>query len=201
MINITTMIACGVQPTQARTFAQPLADACQRFGITTREQQAAFIAQAMHESINFTHMEESLYYRDPARIVAVWPKRFANAAVAAPLARNPQALANRVYGLRMGNTAPDDGWRYRGRGVFQLTGKANYRAASDALGQDFVASPDLVAQPVAAALTAGWYWDKSGCSEALAAGGIDSVTRAINGGMTGAAERRKNYAACLAAMD
>jgi len=131
----------------------------------------------------------------------VWPKRFANAAVAAPLARNPQALANRVYGLRMGNTAPDDGWRYRGRGVFQLTGKSNYRAASDALGQDFVASPDVVAQPVAAALTAGWYWDKSGCSEALAAGGIDSVTRAINGGMTGAAERRKNYAACLAAMD
>jgi putative chitinase len=200
MITLQSLIACGVQPTQARAFAEHLWSACVRFKINPGTEQAAFIAQGMHESSNFTSMEEGLFYRTPERIRAVWPRRFPTVADAAPFARNPQALANKVYGGRMGNVAAGDGWKFRGRGVFQLTGKDNYRLASDALGLDFVNDPDQVAKPVAASFTAAWFWDKSGCREALQSGGIDATTRVINGGLNGAEDRRKHFAECLAAL-
>lgn len=200
MITVQSLIACGIQPTQARAFADHLVAACQKYAIKPGPEQAAFIAQAMHESSNFTRLEENLYYSKPERICAVWPRRFPVLASAVPFARNPKGLANKVYGGRMGNTGPNDGFVYRGRGAFQLTGKDNYRAASDALGLDFVADPDQVARPAAAAFTAAWFWDKTGCAEALRAGGIDATTRVINGGMVGAEERRKHYTECLDAL-
>lgn len=196
MIDIARLIACGVLPTQARLFAEPLRAACERFEIAPGNELAAFIAQAMHESSGFARLEESLYYSTPQRLRAVWPTRFTSDAMAAGYTRNPKRLANYVYANRMGNSGPDDGWNYRGRGLFQLTGRANYTDAAHQLQRDYVAQPELVCAPPDAALTAAWFWRRVGCSTALMLHGIDGTTRKINGGMHGAAERRELFATC-----
>lgn len=204
MIDIPTLIACGLQPTQARQFAEPISAACQRFGIQSGDEAAAFVAQAMHESRAMTSLEEDLRY-SAGRLTAVWPKRFPTVDSARPYAYNAPALANHVYGGRMDNDQPGDGWRYRGRGIFQLTGRSNYRRAGAALGVDFEAAPELVCEPVHAALTAAWYWASEArggmtAQQALRAGDFDRTTRIINGGNTGADERRREFNRCKRAM-
>ena len=123
----------------------------------------------MHESNRFIALVENLNYR-AGGMMGAWPKRFPTLESTRPCMRDqgapidarsradPVKLANSVYGGRMGNDQPGDGWTYRGRGIFQLTGKDNYRAASDSLGRDYVATPGLVELPEDAALTAGWFW-------------------------------------------
>jgi putative chitinase len=182
-VDIPALIACGVSPTQARIWADPLGQAMERFHIDSKVRIAAFIAQVAHESMNFTHTEENLYYTRPERIHAIWPSRVPTLADATTLARNPRALANRVYANRIGNgdEASGDGWRYRGRGLIQLTGRANYLRAKNALGFDYVANPDLVAQPEHAAITACWFWDDAGGNELADGSQIDALTRRING--------------------
>jgi len=192
---IASLIAAGVGPTQARAFADPLQAAMALHDISTQRRQAAFIAQAMLESARFTRLEENLFYTTPARIAAVWPSRFKSADEAAAYARNPQKLANRVYAGRNGNgdEASGDGWLFRGRGLFQLTGRANYIRASAGTGQGsvYVLRPELVAEPSDACLTAAWYWRSNGCNDMADAGNFDATTRAINGpAMLHAAERR-----------
>jgi putative chitinase len=194
---IDYLIAVGVSPTQARLFADPLRAAMELHDIGTPRRQAAFIAQCMIESARFTRLEENLFYTTPARIRMVWPSRFKAAYEAEPYARNPKALANRVYAGRNGNgdEASGDGWRYRGRGLFQLTGRANYEQAGLALGRPYVATPDAVAQPSDACLTAAWFWHSRGCNQMVDDGAFDATTRAINGpAMLHAAERRNAYA-------
>ena len=133
---------------------------------------AEFIGQMVVESARFTAVVESLSY-SATRMAAVWPARYATTPRTKPptpnekakrLARNPVALANDVYGGRMGNTAPDDGWRYRGRGFKQLTGKDNYRAYSmDTYGDDRVLKdPDMLLRLPDAVFSGGWYWKKNG---------------------------------------
>lgn len=196
MITIATLIACGVAPTQARIYADPLQAAAARFGITTKARIAAFLAQLHHESQGFTRTEENLYYTTPERIRTMWPTRVTSLADAAKLCRNPQALANTVYANRLGNGDPasGDGWRYRGRGLIQLTGRTNYHVASDALGADYVRDPDAVAAPSGACLTAAWFWASIHGNELADASLIDSITKGINGtAMAGADARRSRY--------
>lgn len=200
MITVQKLIACGVSPTQAKQFAEPLSQAFDRFGVTTVLQQAAFVAQAMHESASFARLEENLFYSRPERIQQVWPSRFLSLNDAARVARNPGALANVVYAGRMGNNQPGDGWRFRGRGLFQLTGRETYARAAAALGFDFEAHPELVALPPAAALTAVWFWSDSGCNELMASGEFDKTTRRINGGNIGLTERRALFGGCCEAL-
>jgi putative chitinase len=203
MIGIAELIACGLAPTQARLFADPMARTFERFDISTPARAAAFIAQAGHESASFTRLEESLYYTTPERIRAMWPSRVPSLAEAARLTRNPRALANRVYANRLGNgdESSGDGWRYRGRGIFQLTGRANYMAAGDALGVEYKAQPELVAEPLHACMTAGWYWASIRGNELADSAQIDALTRRINGpGMVGADDRRSRYTAALAGL-
>ena len=119
--------------------------------ITTPDRIAHFVAQVATETGGLTRLEESLFYT-AERLHAVWPKRFPTVASARPFAGNPKALAEKVYGCRpgLGNTRPGDGWRYRGGGALQTTGRANYRAAG------FEADPDKLRAPagaIAAALT------------------------------------------------
>ncbi len=106
----------------AANWAVPLSVAMERFAIDTPQRMAAFLAQVAHESAETACLEENLNY-SARRLMAVWPKRFPTLAEAQPYARNPQNLANRVYSGRGGNgdAASGDGWRYRGRGLFQLT--------------------------------------------------------------------------------
>ncbi len=196
MISIATLIAAGIAPTAARVFADPLAAACGHFDIGTPARQAAFVSQCAHESADFTRLEESLYYRTPERIRVMWPTRVPSLSEAAKLCGKPQALANRVYCNRNGNgdESSGDGWTYIGRGLIQLTGRANYLAAESAIGEPYKSSPELVAKPAHACMTAAWYFAAAGCNPLADASNIDAITRKINGpAMAGAPNRRQKY--------
>lgn len=181
---IERLIAAGVHPTQAKAFADPLKAAMALFDIDTKERQAAFLAQCMIESQGFTALEENLYYTTPARLNAIF-SAITTDAEAALYVRNPKALANKVYANRNGNgdEASGDGWEFRGRGLFQLTGRANYKKASEGVGMGavYLNRPSLVATPSDAALTASWYWASHGCNQLIDAGDFDRTTRMING--------------------
>jgi putative chitinase len=196
MITVANLIAAGIAPTQARMFAAPLERACRRFGITTPARIAGFVAQCRVESAGFTQLEESLYYRSPERLLLIFPARIKTLAQAQALVRNPQGLANVVYANRLGNgnEASGDGWRYRGRGLKQLTGRANYADAAEALGRPYVEQPDLVAQPEDACLTAAWYWHANKCNVLADSAQWDAITRVVNGPAMLQADLRKQYA-------
>ena len=195
MISVASLVAAGMAPTQARQFADPLATACARFGINTPARLAGFIAQCRVESAEFTRLEEDLRYRKPERLLQVFPSRVRSLDDAARLiAGGPKAIANRVYAGKIGNgdEASGDGWRYRGRGLKQLTGRANYGDAAEALGRPYLEQPDLVALPEDACLTAAWYWHTAKCNILADSAQWDAITRAVNGpGMLLAAERRQ----------
>ena len=195
MINVATLIACGVAPTQARIYADPLRIAAMRFEINTRAREAAFIAQLRVESANFTATEEGLYYTTPERIRAVYSRSVTTMAMAVTLTRNPKALANVVYAGKNGNgdAASGDGWKYRGRGLIQLTGRANYADAGIGLAHDYVNSPDLVATPPDACLTAAWFWHARKLNVLADGNVIDAITRGINGSGMEKADLRRQY--------
>ena len=202
MIQLASLVAAGIGPTQARLFEAPLIAACARFGIDTPLRQAAFVAQCAHESRLFTTLEEGLYYRTPERICSIFRSTVPTLAIARNLACNPKLLANRVYANRNGNhdEASGDGWRYRGRGLIQLTGRTNYTRAATDLGRPYVDQPDLVLEPADACLTAGWFWNAGKLNALADASRIDDITRAINGAaMAGADERRRLFEAALVA--
>lgn len=211
MINVASLVACGVRPTAAKLHAPHLSRACQLFNVTTPREVAAIVAQFGHETQSFTAMEESLYYRDPTRVVLLFRTAFdkdrdavadpAEIADAMQYLKNPQKLANRVYAGRGGNgaEASGDGWRYRGRGYTHLTFLNNYRIASAMPGAaDYVAQPELVAEPEHAALTGFGFWRHNRIGEALAAGGIDATTKIINPGMAGKDDRRGRFTTACA---
>jgi putative chitinase len=169
----------------------------QRFGIITPAQQASFIGQCGHECGNFKVLEENLNYRAET-LMKLWPKRF-DAAKAQACQRNPRLIANIVYSSRMGNRdeASGDGYRFRGRGCIQLTGHANYYHAGIACGEDFVMNPDLVATPRYAAMTAGWFWNTHKLNQYADARDYVTMTKKINGGTIGLADRQKHIAHAL----
>lgn len=150
---------------------------------------AHFIAQVMHETGGLSILTESLNYR-AARIVEVWPSRFKTVADAQLYERNPQKLANKVYGGRMGNTGPNDGWLYIGRGLIMMTGKESYTRAGKALGIDLVANPDLAIDPRYMLAIAAEEWERTGCNEKADRDDISAVTKAINGGYIGLTNRQ-----------
>lgn len=172
-----------------------------RFGISTPRQQAAFIGQCGHECGQFKILEENLNYR-AATLMRLWPKRFPMQEIADKYAGNPQKIANMVYANRMGNRdeASGDGFRFRGRGCIQLTGHTNYYHAGQALGVDFVKQPDLVATPKYAALTAGWFWSTHDCNNLAEKADWTALTKKINGGVIGLADRIKHIDQALAVL-
>lgn len=196
-LELRQLIACGFAPTQAREFLTPLWAACRRFEINTPARLAGFFANAGVESKDLTDLEENLFYRTPERVRQVFPTRVASMAEAAKFCRNPEGLANRVYSLKNGNgdEASGDGWRFRGRGIFQLTGRHNYADAGQALGLGLIGNPKDVTQPMTAALTAAWFWHVNKCNLLADASNWDAITRAINGpAMLHRAERAQRAA-------
>lgn len=168
---------------------EPLCTALPGFGITNDRRVKMFLAQCAHESAGFERLVENLRYSASA-LLRTWPARF-SVADATAMAYNELRIAERAYGGRMGN-APEgagDGYRYRGRGLIQVTGKANYRACGDALGLDLLATPELLEEPEHAAISAAWYWSSRGCNELADADDYAGITRAINGGMHGHPDR------------
>ena len=161
--------------------------AWERFGVTTPVSQAKFMGQIAQESAGLTCLTENLNY-SAQRLCQVWPKRFPTVKDASPYAHNPEALANKVYGGRMGNTKEGDGWRYRGRGLKQLTGHDNYEAEGKALGVDLIGDPDQVAKPDMAFLTALSYFQRH-IGKAAETASVETITVAVNGGVNGLHER------------
>lgn len=175
---------------------EPLNETMHRFEINTPARISAFIGQCQHESGNFKTLEENLNYSAES-LHRVWPSRFPTVEAARPYHRNPEMIANKVYGGRMGNTEEGDGWLYHGRGLIQLTGKDNYTLCGDALNVDLIHSPDLLLAPRYAALSAGWFWSKNGCNRLADAGDWAALTKRINGGTIGLDDRVKHITAAL----
>lgn len=172
-----------------------------RFNITTNNQKAMFIGQCSHECGNFKVLSENLNYK-AATLMKLWPKRFPTQEIANAYDRNPKKIANMVYASRMGNRdeSSGDGYRFRGRGCIQLTGHANYFHCGKALGVDFVANPDLVATPKYASLSAGWFWSTHNCNAPADALDFAKVTKIINGGLIGLADREKHVREALSVL-
>ena len=183
MITVAQLVACGIGPTQARQFADPLSAVCALHAIDTPNRKAAFIGQCAHESARFTMLEENLYYTKPERVREMFPSRVTSLGEAAKLIRNPKALANRVYSERLGNgdEASGDGWRFIGRGIIQLTGRANYMAAGLGCKRPYKEQPELVREPSDACLTAAWFWSAAGLNFYADSWQIHEVTRRVNG--------------------
>jgi putative chitinase len=159
-----------------------------KYGIDTPVRQAAFLAQLAHESSRFQRLEENMRY-SAKRLTQVWPSRFRTLEAALPFANNPEALANNVYANRMGNVNPGDGWRYRGRGLKQLTGRNNYKAYQAASGVAVLTSPDLLLQPPHAADSGAWFWRTVNGNVFADRKDWGGLTRVINGGVIGLADR------------
>ena len=174
---------------------KPLNDTFVKYDISTPQRQACFIGQCQHESANFTKLEEGLNY-SASRLMAVWPSRFPNLDVANQYANNPQKLANKVYGGRMGNGNEEsgEGYAYRGRGLIQMTGKEAYANCGSGLGVDFLSNPDLLSTPEYATLSAGWFWNKKGLNDLADTGDYETMTKRINGGVLGLDDRKAKIA-------
>lgn len=177
----------------------PLVYTMEKYGINTPKRQAAFIGQCAHESNNFRSLEEDLHYSANA-LMRVWPSRFPDHDVAEKYANQPEKIANKVYSGRLGNNEEGDGWKYHGRGLIQLTGKDNYKACGEALGQPLLDNPELVLQPEIATMSAGWFWNKKGLNSLADAGDFDTMTKRINGGLNGLDDRKAKIAKALSVL-
>ena len=167
---------------------EPLQETFEKYQINTPKRQACFIGQCMHESGGFKFLRENLNYSAKA-LMNTWPSRFPDADIAEQYARQPEKIANKVYSGRMGNTEDGDGAKYIGRGLIQLTGKDNYKAFGEAIGEDLVANPQLVEEPRYAALSAGWFWNRKQINLLADSMDIDTMTKRINGGNIGIQDR------------
>ena len=187
-------------PAMADKWLDALNATAERFEINTPERIAGFLSQLAHESGGFTATSENLYYRAEA-LSRVWPSRFP-LGVAESYAMQPEKIANRAYCDRMGNgdEASGDGWKYRGRGLIQLTGKDNYAAFTMSCDVDALNNPDLLAEPDLAALSAGWFWSKNNLNSLADAKNVEGMTRRINGGLNGLDDRQAKYAKVVESM-
>lgn len=195
---VTRAQVLAIMPGAARVvdnYIRPLNAALERFQINTPARVAAFLAQIAHESDELTDAEENLNY-SAAGLARTWPNRYANGdgtpnALAYKLHRNPVAIANNVYAGRMGNRSEKsgDGWRHRGAGAIQLTGRENQLAAALYFDVDFERIGEWLRSPEGAITSAAWYWQTHGCNELADAGQFLRITKVINGGTIGQAER------------
>ena len=169
----------------------------EKFGLTTGLRLAHFLAQAGHESGGFKIVNENLNYSAKG-LQGIFKKYFPSEAIALDYAKKPQKIANRVYSGRMGNgnEASGDGYKFRGRGYIQLTGRDNYTAFGKSIGVAIEENPDLVATQYALA-SAAWFWSKNGLNKIADTGATDAavtmITKRVNGGTIGLADRIKHF--------
>ena len=169
----------------------------EKFAINTPLRLAHFLSQCGHESGNFRVVNENLNYGAKG-LMGIFKKYFPTEAKAKLYERKPEKIADLIYGGRMGNgpEASGDGWKHRGRGFIQLTGKDNYTAFGKAIGVDILANPDLVASKYPL-LSAAWYWNSRKINAVADQGATDAVvtkiTKLVNGGTIGLADRIKHF--------
>ena len=171
-------------------------DTAVKFGITNPLRLAHFLSQCGHESGGFKAVNENLNYGAKG-LLGTFPKYF-NAATAAQYERKPEMIASKVYGGRMGNgpEATKDGYKFRGRGYIQLTGKDNYTAFDKFVDEDILGNPDLVATKYPL-MSAAWFFNKNGlwsiCDKGADDATVTAVTKRVNGGTIGLADRIKHF--------
>lgn len=189
--------AAALTDTLADRWYEPFMQTCHEFTIDSLPRQACFIAQIGTESGGFTRIIESFNYSVTGLII-FGPRLTPQQRQA--LGRKPgepalpverqRAIANLVYGGRIGNSHPDDGWTYRGRGLKQVTFKGNYLQCGRALGLDLLGNPDLLLLDINAARSAGWFWREKNLSRFADMGDFIGMTKAINGGLNGIEDRQ-----------
>jgi putative chitinase len=168
-----------------------------KFQINTPLRLCHFLAQCGHESGNFKAVNENLNYGAKG-LRGIFPKYFPTDALAAEYERKPEKIANKIYGGRMGNgpEATGEGYKYRGRGYIQLTGKDNYSAFDKVVTEDITANPDLVATKYPL-LSAAWFWNSRKLNEIADKGATDAevtaITKKVNGGTIGLDDRIKHF--------
>ena len=197
-MSITTQLLLQILPNAgqvAGVFVPVFNTAMSQYQIVGAKRIAAFISQVGHESGHLTRLVENLNYSADA-LRRNWPSRF-SVELASAVARKPEQIANIAYGNRMGNSGPSDGWKYRGRGLIQITGKNNYRACGEALGLDLIAQPDLLEKPQHACMSAAWFWATNGLNTLADAGDFRMITQRVNGGQNGVKERQALYTRAL----
>ncbi len=172
-------------------------DTAAKFQINTPLRLAHFLAQCGHESGGFRATQENLNYSAKG-LMGIFKKYFPTPALATSYERKPERIANRVYASRMGNgaEASGDGYKFRGRGYIQLTGKENYTAFGKAINENILANPDVVSSKYAL-LSAAWFFNKNGLHRMADEGASDAVvtkiTKRVNGGTIGLADRIKHF--------
>ncbi|MFD2292810.1 glycoside hydrolase family 19 protein [Mariniflexile gromovii] len=177
---------------KAQSYVPYISTVLPNFGIDTPLRKAHFLSQVSHESGGLKYSEENLNYSVQG-LRSVFGKYFKTNEIAEQYARKPEKIANRVYANRMGNgdEQSGDGWKYRGRGLIQLTGKDNYRSFSNDHGIDCVNNPDLILDPEVALKSACWFWKKRNINAYADADDIHMVTKRINGGTNGLQDRQQ----------
>ena len=179
-----------------------------KYGITSPRRIASFISQCAHESGDFRLREENLNYKEET-LLRVFPRYFGPGKQnAAEYAKNPEKIANYVYMDKnrsangaLGNTQEGDGWRFRGRGLKQVTGRSNYTTFGKAIGKTAEEVAEYLETKEGALVSALWFWQSRGLNEVADTGDVAKVTKIINGGDIGLADRRKRYDEALAVLD
>lgn len=201
------MIATGCTAERAGVYLPFLQGAMKAYAITSPKRIAGFLSQISHESAQLSQLVESLNYSTTGLRATFSRSRISDADCqrlgrAAGRPAQQEAIANTIYGgdwgrRNLGNTQPGDGWKFRGRGLKQLTGRDNYARCSAAIGETFLEDPDRVLMPVNAALSAGWFWSTHGLNDLADRGDVPAMTKAINGGANGLKERTALYGQAL----
>ena len=193
MITAETLRKFAPRIKDPEIHASALEDARKTSSVTTPRRLCHFLGQIFVETGGFAIMEENLNYKDPARLDGIFSAVHGSEDARVLIRRGPEAIANRVYANRIGNgdEASGDGWRYRGSGYKQLTGRSNYREIGGIVNLDLEGNPELAREPKTAASVAFAFWDARQCSPLADAGDVEGVTEKINGpAKLGLAERR-----------
>ncbi|MEI0566558.1 glycoside hydrolase family 19 protein [Brachyspira pulli] len=188
MLTEKQLIEIGIE----EKWLEPLNNAFTKYHITDINEKAMFLAQTTHESNNYKRLEESFNYR-PERLFEVFKKRVGTLENAKKLClQGAKEIADFVYGGRLGNSQ-DEGYKYRGRGIIQLTGKNNYEYYGKKINIDLVNNPDLAKESNAAMEIALLFWKEKGLGMFAKIGDVKTVTKLINGGYNGLADRQKRF--------
>jgi putative chitinase len=168
------------------------------YDINTVPRVAAFLAQTAHESGNYRAIKENLNYKAES-LCKVWPRLFPNIDIARQYAQQPEKIANRAYGNRMGNGTEEsgDGWKFCGRGLIQLTGKDNYSRYAESTGQTLDEASEHLTTFEGCVQSAAWFWEANTLNKWADAGDMLTLTKRINGGTLGLEDRIKHYTHAL----